>query len=247
MRLLLIAALLPLVACHSKAERRAVNAEAVVQGEPAKVSGSGGTRQFAATGFTGVDLAGSDNVDVKQGASFSVTAEGDPQVLDQLDIRTDRGTLRVGRKEHAPDLPNDKGAIIHVVMPKLTSASVGGSGNLTAARGEGDFEGAVAGSGNLNVAALQGGTVKLSIAGSGDLTVAGTVGKLDASVAGSGNLRAERLTASSADVSIAGSGQVNAVVKGPADVSLIGSGDAVLTGGAKCSVSAIGSGEAHCS
>jgi hypothetical protein len=247
MRMLLIAAMLPLVACHSNAENRRSDADATVQGEAAKPSGSGATRSFAATGFTGVDLAGSDDVDVKQGAAFSVTAEGDPRILDALDIRVDNGTLRVGRKRGAVNLADDKGAKVHVVMPKLTSASLGGSGNLDIARAEGDFEGSLAGSGNLRIADLHGGDAALSLAGSGDLTVAGSITKLSANVAGSGNLQGERLSATSADVAIAGSGSVRAVVKGPADVSLLGSGEAALTGGAKCTVSAIGSGEAHCS
>jgi hypothetical protein len=248
MRLLLIAALLPLAACHSKAERHdAIVGGTTEPGKPVAASGSGGTRQFAASGFTGIDLAGSDDVDVKQGAGFSVTAEGNPQVLDRLDIRVDGDTLRIGRKPGMPQLAADRGAVIHVVMPKLTSAAVAGSGDLTADKGEGDFKGSLGGSGNLRIAALSAATAELSVAGSGDLSVAGTASKLSASVGGSGNIRAAGLTASSADVSIAGSGQVEAVVKGPADVSLVGSGNAVLTGGAKCSVSAIGSGEARCS
>lgn len=238
MRMLLILALLPLAACQSNAEK---------QSHAAQVSGSGGTRSFAASGFTGVELRGPDDVDVKTGANFAVTAEGDPKVLDQLDIRVVDGSLRVGRKDSKERwLNSDRGARIHVVMPKLTIASVSGSGNLGVERGEGDFSGAISGSGNLSIGELRANAADLSIAGSGDLNVAGNTGKLSASIAGSGDIDAVRLTAANADVAIAGSGNLRGTVKGPASVSIVGSGDVELGGGAKCTVSAIGSGEARC-
>jgi hypothetical protein len=237
--MLLMIALLPLAACQSNWEKK---------GDAAQASGSGATRSYAASGFTGVELRGSDDVDVKTGQNFAVTAEGDPKVLDQLDIRVVDGTLRVGRKDSKDGwFGNDHGARVHVVMPKLTAAAVGGSGNLSADRGEGDFGGSVSGSGNLTIADLRAGNAELSIAGSGDMNIAGSASKLSASVAGSGDLDAKRLTAASADVSIAGSGNVLGTVTGPASVSIVGSGDAELGGGAQCSVNAVGSGEARCS
>lgn len=239
MRMLLMIALLPLAACQSNWEK---------EGEAAQASGTGASRSFAASSFTGVEVEGPDDVDVKAGQKFSVTAEGDPKVLDQLDIRVVDGRLRVGRKDAKGKwFNNDHGARVHVVMPRLTSAAVSGSGDLTAERGEGDFNGAIAGSGNLTVADLRANAADLSIAGSGELSVAGSASKLSASIAGSGDIDAKRLTTASADVSIAGSGNVFGTVKGPASVSIVGSGDAELGGGAKCSVSAVGSGEARCS
>ncbi|MDV3458362.1 head GIN domain-containing protein [Sphingomonas sp. HF-S4] len=238
MRMLLMIALLPLAACQSNWEK---------QGEAAQASGTGSTRSFAASGFTGVELRGSDDVDVTTGKSFAVTAEGDSKVLDLLDIRVIDGTLRVGRKDSKDGwFGKDRGARVHVVMPRLTAAAVGGSGNMTVDRAEGDFDGAVSGSGNLRVAELRGNATELSVAGSGDLDIAGSASKLSASVAGSGNINARKLTASSADVSIAGSGNVLGTVKGPASVSIVGSGDADLGGGANCTVNKVGSGEAHC-
>jgi hypothetical protein len=240
MRLLMIALLLPATAaCQSKWEK---------DGAGVASSGAGATRNYAAAGFTGVDLRGSDDVDVKLGANFAVTAEGDPKVLDQLEIQVVDGVLRVGRKSSSGNLfDNDKGARIHVVMPRIASAGVHGSGDLTVERAEGDVSAVVAGSGNLAIADLRGGTTTLSVAGSGDLDAKGTTTKLAASIAGSGDIEAGGLTAGSAEVSIAGSGSMTGKVTGGAAVSIVGSGDVELTGGAKCAVSQVGSGEAHCS
>lgn len=239
MRLLLIAAVLPLAACQSNWEK---------QGSAAEASGTGATRTFAASGFDAVELRGSDDVEVRSGATFAVVAQGDPKVLDQLDIRVVDGTLRIGRKDQGGGrwFSNDRGARVQVTLPRLTAASVGGSGDMTVQQAEGDFSGAVAGSGDLRIASLRAGKASLSVAGSGDLSAAGTASQLSASIAGSGDIDAAGLTAASADVSIAGSGNMRGTVNGPATVSILGSGDVALGGGARCSVSSVGSGEARC-
>ncbi|WP_448662428.1 head GIN domain-containing protein [Sphingomonas sp. CJ20] len=240
MRMFVIAALLPLAACQSAWEKDS-------QAVPA--TGTGATRSVAATGFTAVELRGSDDVDVTIGPNFAVTAEGQAKVLDQLEITVVDGRLRVGRKRNSGNWNwnDDKGARIHVVMPRLTGASVGGSGNLSVARAEGAFEGGVSGSGDLDIADMQVSAATFAVAGSGTLTAAGRTDKLEVSIAGSGDADLEGLTAKSAQISIAGSGSLNGNVSGPAEVSIVGSGDVTLKGGAQCTVHAVGSGEADCS
>ena len=241
MRPLLALALLPLAtACHvSWADNKGTKIEA---------RGTGTSRSFAAKGFTGVALKSSDDVDVRTGAAFSVTAEGDPAVLDQLDIRLDDKTLNVGRKTKG-GMFWDKGggAKVHVVLPRLDQAMVAGSGTMLVDRAEGAFDGMVAGSGDLNIASVVAQSASLSIAGSGNITLAGRADKMDVSVAGSGDLKGQQFTAGSADISIAGSGSVRANVPGNASVSILGSGDVELRGGAKCEVSKMGSGDVKCS
>ena len=241
MRPLLVLALLPFAtACHASwSENKGIKIEA---------SGTGASRSFAASGFTGVVLRSSDDVDVRTGASFSVQAEGDPAALDQLDIRLDGTTLIIGRKARVGIMWDKGGAPkIHVVLPRLANATLAGSGSMRVDRAEGTFEGVVAGSGDLAIVALATTKASLSVEGSGNMTVAGRTDDLDVSLAGSGDLRGQQLTAKRADVSVAGSGNVRANVAGPASVSLVGSGDVELRGGAQCKVSKTGSGEVKCS
>ncbi|RYD46192.1 MAG: DUF2807 domain-containing protein, partial [Sphingomonadales bacterium] len=180
MRLWTMIAMLPLlattVACQSKWEKEG--------GTSIPASGQGVSRTYAATGFTGVDVGGSDDVDVKIGSAFSVTAEGDPKVLDQLDIQVVNGSLRIKRKDsNGSFFSNDHGARIHVVMPRLNSAGVSGSGDLSIERAEGDVSAAISGSGNIDIADLKGGLATLSVAGSGNITAKGATEKLAASIA----------------------------------------------------------------
>lgn len=237
--LAITAAVLPLAAC---------NFANGMSGDVVQPSGSGTTRNFDVAGFTGVSLRGADDVEVKTGTAFKVTAEGDSALLDRLEIRKDGDTLRIGRKDGDWKWGGDKGAKITVTLPRLTSADVAGSGDMTVERAEGDFDGSIAGSGNLSIAQLAGGKADLSIAGSGDLRIAaGQASVIDASIAGSGDIDAPALKAARGDLSIAGSGNIRAQVTGEADISIVGSGNVELTGGAKCSVSKMGSGDARCS
>jgi hypothetical protein len=241
MRLLLIcAAATALGACHASWEKDG--------GHAAQPSGPVTARTYDATGFTGVELEGSDDVQVRYADNFSVRAEGQAAVLDRLEIRVVGSTLKIGRKDHDHWQWNgdDHGARITVTLPRLVAASVGGSGTMDVDRAEGDFSGAVGGSGDLKVAQLKGGAIDLSIGGSGNVTVAGTGASLKAETAGSGDIDAKGLTVSSANVSVAGSGSVRGTVNGEADVSIAGSGDVDLGGGAHCKVSTVGSGDAHC-
>lgn len=237
--LLALVAILPLAAC---------NVASGMKGDIVEPSGSGGTRSFAVADFTAVSLRGADNVEVKAGSAFAVTATGDSALLDRLEIRKDGDTLRIGRRDGEWQWGGGKGATISVTLPRLHAADIAGSGDMTIARGEGDFDGSVAGSGDMTIAALRAGKVSLSIAGSGDINVAsGEAGAVDMSIAGSGDVNAAGLRAKSADVSIAGSGGARAQVTGDAKVSVVGSGDVELTGGAKCAVSKMGSGDVRCS
>lgn len=211
-------------------------------------SGTGTTRTFAATDFTAVELRGSDDVDVRVGAAFSVRAEGPAAALDKVKIERDGDTLKVGRIGRKGYNWSDAGKVtVHVTMPRIAEASLAGSGNLTVDRVAGEaFEGELAGSGNLSIGTIAVQKAKFEIAGSGNAKVAGTARQFEASIAGSGNVDAAALKAESAEVSIAGSGSVKADVTGPAKVELMGSGDVDLGKGAKCTTSKMGSGDVTC-
>ncbi len=233
-------AALPLAACGSLHQETA-------ETNGVTPSGSGASRSYAVADFTGVELRGPDNVDVKVGGPFSVRAEGDPGQLDQLVVERVGDQLRVDRKHGLHwDWHDGKPVRVFVTLPSLKQASLAGSGDMTVDKASGDFDGSVSGSGNLRVGAISGGSTSLSIAGSGGLVAGGAADKLHLSIAGSGDIDATGLKANSGEVSIAGSGNVRATVAGPVDVSLMGSGDADIKGGARCSVSKLGSGEAHC-
>jgi hypothetical protein len=240
MRTLLIGLLLPLAACSV-----ATSGGGEDDGLPGiAAQGAGNTRTFAATDFTVVDLRGADDVDVRVGPGFSVRADGDAAVLDRLKISKEGATLRIGRIRGQS---SGGEARIFVTMPRMTAATIAGSGDMTVDRVQvADFKGAGAGSGGLSVAALEAERADLSLAGSGDIRIGGTAKQLKVNIAGSGDVDAGGLKAREAEVSIAGSGSVRADVEGPAKVSVMGSGDVDLGGKAQCMTSKMGSGSVRC-
>jgi hypothetical protein len=210
-------------------------------------TGAGGTRSYAASGFTGVVLAGSDDVDVAIGPNFTVRAEGAAADLDRLRIRVKDGNLVVDRRRQQGISMGGRDVTVHVTMPRFTDAAVAGSGTLSAARAEGDrFNGRLAGSGDLRLPAMAVGDAKFEIAGSGTVTAAGTARALDIAIAGSGGVDAPGLRATSADIKVAGSGGVRAAVAGPATVKIMGSGDVDLGPQARCTSKKMGSGSVRC-
>jgi hypothetical protein len=218
------------------------------EGAGAAASGEGTTRTYQLAGFNGIDLRGSDDVDVRVGAGFSIRAEGPADQLDRLRIDREGDTLDIGRK-NGMHLGWSKGAKVKVfvTLPRLTDATVSGSGSMMIDRVEGSsFKGGIAGSGNLDIAAVRVDDAGFSVAGSGNVHASGTVRSLKVEIAGSGNVDAARLRAQSASVEIAGSGGVRAIVDGPAKVEMMGSGDVDLGANARCTTTKMGSGSVRC-
>lgn len=240
MRALMLLAAIPLVACSFHGGDNDSQ-----PGVPA--SGQGTSRTYPVADFTGVELKGSDDADVRLGKAFSVRAEGPSDRLDDLKIVKEGDTLKISRRSSHMGWGGGRDVKVFVTMPAIRAASIAGSGDMTVDRVDGGgFEGSTAGSGALSIGQMQVDQVKLSIAGSGNITAAGAAKQASLSIAGSGDIDAGGLTASQADVSSAGSGDIKATVNGHAKVSMMGSGDVDLGGGATCEVSKMGSGEVTC-
>ena len=239
MRILALIVALPLAACSFDSDA----SNPGVAG-----SGSGTTRNFAVSDFTGLSLRGSDDVDVRVGTGFSVRAEGSSTELDKLKIERVGDTLRIGRKNRNGFSWGDSEDVkVFVTMPRIAAAGIAGSGDMTIDRVEGQrFDGDTAGSGSLTVAMIGVREAKLSIAGSGDMALKGTAERLTVDIAGSGDVDAAGVKAKGASVSVMGSGGVRADVTGAATVSMMGSGDVDLGKGAKCAISKMGSGAVKC-
>lgn len=212
-------------------------------------AGAQTTRSFPVSGFDRVSLRGPDAVSVRVGPAESVSVSGPAELLDALEVEVRDGELRLGRKRGSGSWTGGRGgaAVFTVTLPRLTAASVAGSGDMTVDRAEAKrFAASVAGSGNLGIGQLRADDVVVSIAGSGDARIAGQARSLTASVAGSGDIDATGLRTETARVSIAGSGDVRADVSREADLSVMGSGDVDIAGGASCRVSKMGSGSVRC-
>jgi hypothetical protein len=206
-------------------------------------------RSYNLAGFDAVSLAGSHDVIVRVGPAHSVRAEGPAAVLDRLEIEVENGSLKIGTKR-GPGWSfsgNRPRTVIHVTMPAIRAAAIGGSGDMRIDPVEGGrFAASIGGSGDMDIASLRVGGADFSIAGSGGIRAAGRADQANVSVQGSGDMDLEALETRTASVSVIGSGDVRARAMSAANVSIMGSGDVSITGSARCNVNKMGSGSLRC-
>ncbi len=234
----LIAASAALGGCHVHAD----------EGGGANVS-----RTYSVGNFQKIEVAGPYDVEVRTGSKPGVAAQGSERLLERtlVEVQGDKLVIHAERRHSwfGVGWGGHGKAHFTITVPQLSGADIAGSGDMkidkVAAQ---SFDGTVAGSGRLDVAAMDVQQLKLSIAGSGGMTAgSGKAQSAQYEIAGSGDLDAGAVTAQQIKVSIAGSGGVKAHSNGTADVSIVGSGDVDVSGGAKCTVSKTGSGSIRCS
>ena len=140
----------------------------------------------------------------------------------------------------------DRDTVVRVALPSPRTLAVAGSGRMTADKLAHDGEISIAGSGRLELSAVEGGRLAVSIAGSGRLMADGRADKFALSIAGSGSCDAEGLVVEDAAVHIAGSGDAIFTCNGEVAAHLMGSGNVIVRGSARCSVHSMGSGTVTC-
>jgi hypothetical protein len=210
-------------------------------------SDGGPNRSYSISAFTGLTVAGPHDVIVTYGPTHSVRAEGDPDILDRLTINSEDGELWVGARRDSMFNTGGGKAVVYVTVPRLESATIGGSGDLRIDRTESpSFEGTIGGSGNLQIGALTSRNAKFTIAGSGDLKVKGATDQGEFRIAGSGDVQAAEFKSRTAAISIAGSGSVTAQATESATISIMGSGDVDVSGTDRCTINKLGSGNVTC-
>ena len=214
------------------------------------VAGGTAITNAAATtpAFTELQASGPDDVVFVTGDAFQISATGDAEALKNLRYKVKDGTIIIGREKEKIWGNGRKGVTITVTAPRLSGASLAGSGSFTAdnmAAEKVTLESA--GSGSLSVAAITAKSFESELAGSGNVTLGGKVDRAEYSIAGSGNIDAVKLASTDADVSIAGSGEVSLTATGKVDANIAGSGNVNVRGGAKCTSSTMGSGKITCS
>ncbi len=243
--IVLLAPLLALAACEGSI------VEAVSDATTSTRSFSDGTSIGTSASnpgaFEGVTLAGPDNIIFTTGDEFSIRAEGDAKVIEQLRYKISGDQIKIGRDNNNMSWGDSGKATIYLSAPSLNSAKLAGSGNMEIdAMTTESAKLSIAGSGNIRVAKVETTSLSSKIAGSGNLALAGTAESIDISIAGSGDISGKDLNAETVDISVAGSGDVELSSDGSVNAKVMGSGDVRIHGDAKCRSRATGSGDITC-
>ena len=211
------------------------------------------SKNYQVGNFSGIEVAGPYEVQVRTGANPSVSARGSEKLLERTVVEV-KGDKLVIHPENNHSFFNfgwghHGKATVMVTVPQLSAATIAGSGDIRVDKVQGNsFEGTVAGSGGIDLGSLDVQQLKFGIAGSGGVKAgSGKAQSAKYEIAGSGSVDAAGVQTQDVKVSIAGSGDVKAHASGTADVSIMGAGDVDVSGGAKCTVSKSGSGDVRCS
>ena len=171
-------------------------------------SGAAATSTRALANFSGIDLAGSNNVTVVAGARQSVVVHADTNLLSHVTTQVRAGTLIIG---DVGSFSARSPMYVEVSVPSLAALELSGSGTIT-------------------VTGISASQLAVTLPGSGDIDASGSVTRLNVSIDGSGNAQLSGLVARNVDAVVSGSGTIFVTATQSLDAKVPGSG-AVLYGG----------------
>ncbi len=192
--------------------------------------------------FTGLTLAVSGNVYLRQGSQQSVEVESHQNLIDNVVTTVENGVwkIRFEKSVRSYDKFN-----VYITIPTLKKAAVSGSGDIigeTPFKNLGDLSLAISGSGDIAMD-VESPNVSASISGSGDIKVSGKGASISASISGSGDINAGGFSAQTASVAISGSGDCTVNAAEDLKVGISGSGDVSYSGRPRVNSKVSGSGD----
>jgi hypothetical protein len=150
-------------------------------------SGVEATQARSLPPFTGVELAGDNNVVVRVGASRSVIVHADDNLLGRVTTRVRSGRLVIGTTPG--NLSARRPMFVAVTLPSL--------GGLT-----------LAGAGNISVTGIDSRKLTVALPGSGTIEATGTTAELAVTLSGEGSALLQQLVARDAGAVLGGDGTI---------------------------------------
>ncbi len=183
-------------------------------------SGVAGTSTRALANFSGIDLAGSNNVTVVAGARQSVVVHADKNLLSHVTTQVRAGKLIIGDSgSFAAKSP----MYVEVSVPSLAALDLSGSGTIT-------------------VTGIRTARLTVTLSGSGDIYASGSVTRLNVSIDGSGDAQVSGLIARNVAAVVRGSGAIFVTATQSLDAKVPGSGAVLYSGNPQVTTSITGSG-----
>lgn len=188
-------------------------------------------------------LANSINATVylKQGPQESIRIEAQENMLENLLMEVDGGTLEIGWDEN---VRSHDGIKIYITIPEIQELRLSGSGEIM---GQNTIRGNaltinISGSGEADLKA-EVEEMEASISGSGEMELAGQTEQLNVRISGSGEMNSLAMESMEAEVQVSGSGDCLLFVRDFLEVRISGSGDVGYKGDPEIQSSISGSGD----
>jgi len=197
------------------------------------------------SGFTSIASSGSFHVYVKIDGTESVKVSADNAIIDKIETVVEGGTLSIHfKKEFGWNDHGNKKADIYVSAKSLSSVINSGSGTIKVENtiNASNFKVMLSGSGSISIAAVKATKIEGAISGSGNINLSGSATDASIAISGSGSFDAKGLKTESTKVSISGSGDVYINAEKELSAHIMGSGSVRYTGNAEVHTSKLGSG-----
>lgn len=172
-------------------------------------SGVAATQTRSVRPFTGVDLAGDNNVIVQVGARQSVIVHADANLLRRVTTRVRSGRLVIGTTPG--NLRAKTPMFVAVSLPSLDRLRLQGNGNIT-------------------VTGINSQSLTVALPGTGNIDATGTTTKLDVIISGEGTALLRQLIARDAKAALSGVGSIMLTATHSLTARVVGSGTVVYGG-----------------
>jgi hypothetical protein len=171
--------------------------------------------------FTGIELAGGNNVIVHVGGKQSIVVRADDNLLRRVTTRVDAHDLVID----TPGSFTTKSPMsVEVTVPSLTAVALTGSGNVV-------------------VAGLHAPRLNVTVPGAGVVRASGVADQLRVTLGGSGDVQLDQLASHDVTAVVSGSGRIVVTATRSLDASVPGSGAIFYSGDpTKVTTSVTGSG-----
>jgi len=217
------------------------------------ITGSGRlvTETYDFADFTEVDASSAFDVTIANGDTHAVAITVDDNIVEDLDVRLDGKTLRIGMK--GPNSYRNITQQAAVTMPalsrlKLSGASAADLGDLASGDPlEMDISGAssvkcrdlvvgdssfkLAGASSVDCTSIEASDVEIDVAGASSLELVGSGGNADVKAEGASRVRLDSFPVRDADVKLSGASNGTVNVSGTLNVDLAGSSKLEYHGG----------------
>ncbi len=189
------------------------------------ITGSGNniTKEYDISGFNAIKIGGSYDLILTQDSIYSVTIQGDDNIIERLEVEEINGTLRVKSKDNL--CFNFKNNIILTVSaPNINTLETSGSARISSTNtlNVDNFSVSSSGSSKIDLN-IQANEVETITSGSGSITFTGSANTFNVKVSGSGKVNAPDFAVNNCTVNTSGSANLVLNVSDKLDVRSSGS------------------------
>ena len=197
-------------------------------------------RTYTIGSFDRVRVSGPFEVRLVVGDSPAARVTGDRELLDQVEVDVNGGTLVVSM---GPNGWGERGAapsavpVVTLATPRLENATVNGGGRLVIEHMEGQaLRLMVTGSGSIEAIGLDARQLDATVIGTGALRLSGEAARARLTSNGPASIEAADLVVDDLDIRTDGAGEAHVAARYTADVNAIGVGRVIVDGTPACTI-----------